>query len=242
MIYEQTSDLAVLILRLLEEPYTNEWWDANHALARQGARIVPDLITVVEKGPPYALAAAARLLGGFGHRAQAAAPALLEHLDDADERVRSDVAHALAQINPKLKFAVPQLIERLQVEDSMAARRGLLRILANIGPSASASVPVLEEILADEYLFEDAVCALQNVTRGELPPADLLIARLRGTPTHVACAAARALGRCGPASEAARDALVAAAQGSDWTLEDEARKALRRLGYLGKEEEDLEEE
>jgi HEAT repeat protein len=240
MIYEQTIETAALLLRLLDAPYTTDWWDANHALAKQGAHIVPDLMTVIEKGPSYAVAAAARLLGGIGHRAQAAAPVLLAQLDNPDERVRSDVAHALAQINPKLKFAVPQLIERLQVEDSMAARRGLLRILANIGPAANASAPALQEILADEYLFEDAVCALQNVTRGELPATDLLIARLRSPQTHVACAAARALGRCGPANEAARDALVAAALGSDWTLEDEARKALRRLGYIAKETEEEE--
>src|SRR5512135_3561913 len=96
MIYEGTGEISALILRLLESPYTSEWWEANHALVRQGPRIVPDLTTVVEKGPPFAVAAAASILGHIGHRAQPAAQALLDQLASPDEKVRSEAAHALA--------------------------------------------------------------------------------------------------------------------------------------------------
>jgi len=240
-IHEGTGQIAALLLRLLEAPYTSDWWEANHALVHQGPRIVPDLTIMVEKGPSFAVAAAARILGHMGHRAQSAAPALLDQLASPDEKVRSEAAHALAQINPKLKYAVPILSQRLEVEDSMAVRRSLLRILGNVGPSANACVPAIQEVLVDDYLFEDAVCALQSITRGGEPPVEVLIDRLRSTHTYVACAAARALGRTGNCKDAVHAALVSASQGSDWTLEDEARKALRRLGYVMRDPEEEEE-
>ena len=91
-------------------------------------------------------------------------------------------------------------------------------------------MPAIESNLADDYLFEDALCALQSVTRGELPGVDLLVARLRSPRTYVACAAARALARTTGDPETARTALISAVFSSDSTLEEEARAALRRMG------------
>ena len=115
-----SDNLDALIFRLLDEPYTPEWWQTNNDLIRIGVLAVPDLVRVIEDGTPDAAAAAERILGDIGPRAQSAAPVLLARLDAADVRIRSEAAHALARINPKLKFAVSQIIERLVVEDSMA--------------------------------------------------------------------------------------------------------------------------
>ncbi len=226
---ECAANIDALLWRLLETPYTAEWWEANHALARLGHRIIPDLIEVVECGTPFAAAAAARILGEVGPGACAAESALLRVLDHTDACVRSAAAHALARINPRLKQAAPFIVERFAAEDNPAARRGLLRVVANIGPAAADAVPHVSEALAEDDLFEDAVYALQSLTRGELPTLADLMDWLQNGSDRVRRAAARALARLDDSDGQVRAALLAAAQGSDWMLQLEAERLLRKI-------------
>jgi HEAT repeat protein len=226
---EPTFNIDALIFRLLDSPYTTEWWDVTHTLSRLGRFVVSDLIRVLNDGTPFAAAAAARILGEIGLDALPAVPALLAHLEHADPRVRAAAAHALAQINPRLKGSAPYLVERFAAETSTPARRGLLRVLGGTGRAAAAAVPYVEASLEEDELFEDAVYALQCITRGEQPSADFLIERLRSHRTLIRCVCARALARCSADPDLIRAALTTAADRSDLTLEEEAAAALRKL-------------
>ncbi len=226
---ECAANIDALLWRLLETPYTSDWWEANHALARLGHRIIPDLIEVLDCGTSFAAAAAARILGEVGPGACAAEDALLRLLDHPEACVRSAAAHALVRINPRLKQSAPFIVERFVAEEDPAARRGLLRLIANIGPAAVEAAPHVSDALADDDLFEDAVYALQSLTRGRLPSIAALLDWLQNGSDRVRRIAARALVRADDPDGQARAALLAAAQGTDWMLQLEAERALRKL-------------
>ena len=226
---ECAGNIDALIFRLLESPYTPEWWDATHALERLGHRVVPDLIQVIQDGTICAAAAAARILGDVGPAASAAGPVLLSQLDHPDHRVRDAAAHALARINPRLKQTATYIVDRFVCETDPSTRRGLLRVLGNIGPAAEAAIPHIGPALEEDDLFEDAVLALQSITRGETPSVLFLADRLRSPRTSVSCAAARALLAPAASQKPCRAALINATLGSDSTLEKEARSVLRKL-------------
>jgi HEAT repeat protein len=99
--------------------------------------------------------------------------ALAEALGDPDERVRFVVAKALAAVAagntgaPEPEAALPLLIEAL-ADTSDGVRRVALMGLIEAGPQASAAVPVLIGVLAQdpvERVRIDAVEALKRVGR-----------------------------------------------------------------------------
>jgi HEAT repeat protein len=120
-------------------------------------------------------------------------------LDDAQEANREQrrrAAHALGQIGPQAKEAVPALCEALD-SLSMEVRHYAADALGRIGPEAKDGVTKLIESLQDKANDE-----------------------------HVHRLAARALGRIGPAASGATAALRQSLQSNDLVLRVEAAVAL----------------
>lgn len=88
---------------------------------------------------------AADSLGRIG---DAAVPALITALEDADRDVRAQAARALARMGPKAEAAIPALIEALDDDDKFV-RQGAARALGQIGPLAEDAVPALMQALKD---------------------------------------------------------------------------------------------
>jgi HEAT repeat protein len=78
----------------------------------------------------------------LGRMGEAAVPALVEALHNADPEVREQAGRALALIGPKATAAVPELILLLD-DDSEPVRRQAARALGQIGPAAQAAIPAL---------------------------------------------------------------------------------------------------
>lgn len=78
----------------------------------------------------------------------AAVPALIETLRDADPAIRAHAAQGLARMGSKAAPAVPELILALN-DDDRDVRRGAARALGQIGPDAEAAVPALIQALKD---------------------------------------------------------------------------------------------
>lgn len=88
---------------------------------------------------------AADSLGRIG---DAAVPALIAALEDADRDVRAQATRALARMGPKAEDAIPALIDALD-DDDKEVRRGAARALGQIGPLAEEAVPALVRALKD---------------------------------------------------------------------------------------------
>jgi HEAT repeat protein len=90
------------------------------------------------------------LIPSYEALARKAVPLLTEALRDADARVRTHAAEALAETGPLAEPAVPDLIQLLQKDADRDARLQATLALANTGPAAGAAVPVLVEKLRSE--------------------------------------------------------------------------------------------
>jgi hypothetical protein len=132
--------------------------DANHRLvcansiaqldSNQASQTVASLVELLQSKNTYRDRALA-LLGSFGTRAQAAAPALLDLLKTEELPMRVRIAGVLHRIEPtKIDAVLPTLIEAIQAQQ---APRGMqtsaLHLLAAIGPQAKDAVPALHELL-----------------------------------------------------------------------------------------------
>lgn len=84
----------------------------------------------------------------LGRLGDAAVPALITALEDADRDVRAQATRALARMGPKAEEAIPALIEALD-DDDKEVRRGAARALGQIGPLAEEAVPALMRALKD---------------------------------------------------------------------------------------------
>lgn len=78
----------------------------------------------------------------------AAVPALIETLHDADPSIRAHAAQGLARMGSKAAPAVPELISALN-DDDREVRRGAARALGQIGPDADEAVSALIQALKD---------------------------------------------------------------------------------------------
>jgi hypothetical protein len=138
----------------LMEIYWREWGSCivsdmssvEEALEGIGKRNIPALIQALETPKDELHAAAAVLLGHAGSEARGAAPALIQALKDADQRVREAARGALGNMGAE---AVPLLIQALGSGDPYirsAAADAVLRI----GPEAKAAGPALLRLLKDQ--------------------------------------------------------------------------------------------
>lgn len=169
--------------------------------------------------PAWAVAPATRL----------AIPALVEGL-------RSDlpwVSRAAAALLPRVgRPAVPALVELLADWEKEAHRRGALRILEQLGPSAADAAPALADLLAGpETEFRQAAAeALVRLGTAARPAVPALIRALSDWSPPVRRSAALALGAVGAGAAHGVPGLLGLL--ADW--DDGAREAaVAALGGIG---------
>ena len=161
-------------------------------------------------------------------------------------RTRIAAAHALGQIGPGAREAVPALARALGVEgrkrlseEQLPEKVEAARALGQIGPGAQGAVPALVGALGADHsvLREAAARALGQIGPGAQEAVPALVAATGGD-SHAASPrgdvarleAVRALGQIGPAAHGAVPALERlAASGDPAELRDAAAQAIKRI-------------
>jgi HEAT repeats/PBS lyase HEAT-like repeat len=168
--------------------------DCAHPAAAPAA--VLTLVLSLDNGEPEVRQMAARALGRMGPPAKAALPALVVALADGEPSMRWEAAWAMSWIepdwpkSPTARQAIPRLVLRLHgfaEVDSQAAAAALARI----GPSASAAVPRLLQVLddRDESVRRAAESALDRIDRNwrQRHPREPTERQRPGWPAHPLC-------------------------------------------------------
>jgi len=179
-------------------------------LSAGGDEAVEPLVQKLKEGATAEeRAAAARALWKLGPRAEAAVPALVAALKDADGPVRSAAAFALGGVGAPAAPAAPGLLELLKASEP-TARAAAAFALGSIGPGARAAAPVLVAALtvADPELQETAAWALGRIgPEAAAVAVPALIERLDDPSPRLQEAAVRALAALGPAAKEAAPVL-----------------------------------
>ena len=100
-------------------------------------------------------ATAADTLGNFGSKANPAIPKLVSLLNNSDPAVSSSVAVALWKIQRRTTDTVPVLIGIIQSRPFGFDHISCIRALGEMGPSARAAIPVLQELKEQTDLHKD---------------------------------------------------------------------------------------
>jgi HEAT repeat protein len=161
-------------------------------------------------------------------------PLLLRTLDDPDAEVRQEARAQLKAMGPG---AVPSLLRALH-DSAPETRVGALRALDCIGTGAWSAQPDVEGALhdPDSGVRKAAADTLAAITQGtDAGVAALLALYESGDEEEVRAQAVEALGRVGPAAQAATPELVRALKDPQARVREEAAEALARLG-VGNEE------
>ncbi len=217
------------------------------------------LATSLEKGDEGTRIHALKELVRLGVRAKTAAPALLKELQTGSSEVRIWAACALAKLVPEDPSSVRALLNILESGDQNTKRQAL-RALGEIGSAAEEVIPVLNQFIHDEDLWETAVESLsRSGSRGmrllldilkvpgnhrlhahikdclttDLPDGKavpLLIEALEHPDSDIRSWAASSLGELGTAALPAVDTLARLLSGGDDEL---AKTAATALGALG---------
>lgn len=218
----------------LGSPKVETRWYGAYALGQIGAEATPAssalaALLVDPKQHEYVRATAAWSLGRIGSTGRPALEALTAALDSTLPTVRRHAAEALARLGPKAESAVDEL-EVVLSDADLPARVAAAGALWSI-EQRSAAVDVLIGVVragANPGAYE----AVEEL--GEIAPADeaalaALVEALGAPQADVRRAAARAIGRTGPATlELLRPLLE--------SEEAFARyQAVEALGWLGPE-------
>ena len=133
--------------------------------------------------------------------------ALIEALKDKGEGVAPLAGEALGWILPPPKEAVPAL--RAALKNDRAHAAVYAHALGQLGPLARAAVPDLIELLANAAVRPEAAVALVRIDPEQAEKVvPLLVKDLQATEEKQRQAAILALGRLGPAAQAAAVPLV----------------------------------
>ncbi len=143
------------------------------ALAQTKEKAAPAAVLLgklLRSDDPVTRLAAALALREAGKAARTAIPNLVEALNDSSPTTRFMAAMALGQMGDAAAPAVPALTQRLQApNEEFRIQRNIIRALGSIGPTASAALPVLQEIRKQEALQQEADGAILRI-KGKLPP------------------------------------------------------------------------
>jgi HEAT repeat protein len=132
---------------------------------------VAQLVEALQTGDRHARYRAIRNLVEIGP--EAAVPALVPLLRDADLAIRTRASEALAHIGAA---AVPSMVEAL-LDPDVNYRRALIVTLGKVGPPAAAALPVLTAALEDAELGVAAAQAVRAIRppRFHLPQLGALL-------------------------------------------------------------------
>lgn len=178
---------------------------------------------------------AATALANYGVKAEAAVPALVQALKDADLGVASASAAALGKVGVHSADAVKGLLEAL-TRGRQDIKPTCAEALGRIGPNAGGAAPALVEALgSDDFdLRREAATALGFLgPRAEAVAPPRLKARLNDDEPRVRVAAATSLARLGDRSPELCDVLVGAVQKSARMPLEVRHAATEALGLLG---------
>jgi HEAT repeat protein len=222
---------------------------ALDAMAGVGARAVPRLINVL-RNAKYARfrADVAYTLGQIGPAAAPATEDLAKLLGDADPKVSSEAALALAKIGAPASAAVPALIKAVEKAIAGAGENPLEQqedttgsaaayALGRIGPpAAGAAVDLLKATASrDASLSLISAWALAQIEPGSAKSAaktlPILIAGLAHSVPKYRQAAAESLGNLGPlAKDALAELQKTAKEDPDPAVRQTAVQALEKIG------------
>src|SRR5207245_2950920 len=112
-----------------------------------------------------------------------AVEALIGALSAKNISVRHAATHALGQIGPEAKAAVPALTKLLSEKDS-GVRQAAVRALGQIGPEAKPAVPALIKLLPEEnpYWVLDVAEALLILDPSTAKTVIPVLVRVLGPP------------------------------------------------------------
>ena len=188
-------------------------------------RRVEQLILYLTSSEPADRQYAVGQIRAIGPGAEAAVPALVALLCDTEPSVRLSTSEALVKIGVG---AVPALIDATRHPEP-TVRRIVTSTLGRLGPAARAALPALTELLSDPV--PDVRCkapgALVSIAGPETGVVLALIKALEGQDSAVRGESARALGRLGPAAQAAIPPLLEALR--DPAVRWRAMKALSKI-------------
>lgn len=142
------------------------------------------------------------VLETLGDRAEAAAPALVQSLQDCNKFVRWGAARTLGRLAPRqAEDAVAGLARLLNDREDIGVRQAVLRALGEYGENARQAVPRLAQVInrGDKDYILGVLRTLQNIGT-EAAPALPNVAWLltdRGQPSSVRVEAAKTIGRFG---------------------------------------------
>lgn len=207
---------------------------ASERLAEIGRPSVEPLCALLsERGAAHRYFAAAAL-GEIGPDAEAAVPALIEALADADPELRSGGLEALGRIARRAELCLPAL--RAALRDPAPSAR----VYAAAGVlvfSANAEDAQRELRAGLRAAPSDIARCFAAKTLGGLPASEAavsaLVAALGDPHPNVRKDAAAALGELGPAARSSIDALVPLLNDPDVFLRTTCVRALGKMGWDG---------
>jgi HEAT repeat protein len=205
-------------------------------LADGGEAAVPVLMDILRRnrdggGPAVELRlSAAQILGQIGPRADAAVPALLETLHDADPQVRATAALSLGRIGTRIDEVVPALAKMLaRPGDRISALKGIFQLRGK----AKDAIPAIVEVMrkdADGEARWHAAEALAKMGPAAQPALPQLIEALNDEVPAVRSHAAESLGRIGPEAKSSLPALRGLVNDPDAEVRAEAGRAIKAIG------------
>lgn len=222
------------LLPALHEAGPDAFIDYDH-FSPTGARLVAEGVLSaglsVERGQSEAAASVSVASLSVPLPASASFRVVLEALRRPEEEGQVAAAHALGNLGPASREAVPELT-RLLERGTPRVRAASARALGSMGSAAESAVPELVRRLDDAAppVRAAAAWALGEMGPGAKAAVLPLVNGLRDEDESVRLRAGESLGQLGPETEAARRALVAIVEDVSAPGRAEAAAALGRLG------------
>jgi len=225
-------------------------------IGQESDSVVPVLIEALKDHSSWVRASATRALGQLGQRAAAPIPALVDQLKhssgniddlaealgrigdvgvigltraltDESEVVRQRAVHALGQLGPKAKNAVPSLIQALS-DKNEEVRKSAVNALRRIGLESKLVVEPLVQVLKDKHwqVRLEALEALVEIPAGNQVARRFLIEALKDSEFQVSRFAALNLAEIAPEAHEAIPALIE-------LMKEDLRAAVSALWKIG---------
>lgn len=213
------------------------------AIDPAGSVAVPALVAALRDPDEYVRLGAIESLGGMGPKAKEAIPPLIASIErgagfglaeePAYDRLSDAEIAALGRIGLASTEVMAVLFHHFKSHPGDASARVVaVRAMGELGPSARAGLPLIDEALHDlqPAVRCEAVEAVGHVSGVSAAAVSQLREALRDADGQVRSAAARTLGGLGPGAAAAVPSLVAALEDEDRWVQQAATEAIGRMG------------
>ena len=154
---------------------------AEHA---EDIKFLPTLVTRISSPDPDVRLDAATELGRIGEATHEVVAALVNALDDSDDKVRVQATISLGWMQSR--EAVPALIAKARQNDDLPLKRRAIQALGQIGDDRAISVVLAELDSIDRYTVDNAILALGWLKVKEAVPRLIDIAADESKPVTTA--------------------------------------------------------